>query len=33
VKVGNDTIDGIDSELSNSTRFNIGVKFYPQIRK
>ena len=33
VKVGNVTIDGIDSETSNTTRFNIGVKFYPQIRK
>lgn len=33
VKIGNVTIDGIDSETSNTTRVNIGVKFFPQIRR
>ncbi len=33
IKVGSISVDVDDAESSNSTRFNIGLKFYPQVRR
>lgn len=33
VKIGSISVDVDDADNSNSTRFNIGLKFYPQVRR